>query len=96
MPAGRPSRPPEQSNFRNEISATGTMMMTELPDEAALALEFDVLAKRAGLEIPADRRAALFTGFKDLRRMTALMRQPRTAADEPAGTFSILSVTRGL
>jgi hypothetical protein len=25
-----------------------------------------------------------------------LLRQPRTAADEPAGTFSILSVTRGL
>jgi len=28
--------------------------------------------------------------------MTALLRQPRTAADEPAGTYSILSVTRGL
>jgi hypothetical protein len=31
-----------------------------------------------------------------LRRMLATMRQPRTAADEPAGTFSIQSVTRGL
>jgi hypothetical protein len=38
----------------------------------------------------------VFAGFKDLRRMVALLRQPRTAADEPAGTFSILSVTRGL
>ena len=72
------------------------MMMTEIPDEAALALEFDVLARRAGLDIPADRRPAVFAGFKDLRRMLALLRQPRTAADEPAGTFSILSVTRGL
>jgi hypothetical protein len=72
------------------------MMMTEIPDEAALALEFDVLAKRAGLDIPADRRPVVFAGFKDLRRMLALMRQPRTAADEPAGTYSILSVTRGL
>jgi hypothetical protein len=70
--------------------------MTEMPDEAALALEFDVLAKRAGLEIPAERKAALFAGFKDLRRTLALMRQPRSAADEPAGTFSIQSVTRGL
>ena len=70
--------------------------MTEMPDEATLALEFDVLARRARLDIPADRRAAVFAGFKDLRRMVALMRQPRTAADEPAGTFSILSVTRGL
>ncbi len=72
------------------------MMMTEIPDEAALALEFDVFAGRAGLDIPADRRPAVFAGFKDLRRMVALLRQPRTAADEPASTYSILSVTRGL
>jgi hypothetical protein len=72
------------------------MMMTEIPGETALVFEFDVLAKRAGLDIPADRRLAVFAGFKDLRRMLALLRQPRTAADEPAGTFSILSVTRGL
>jgi len=71
-------------------------MMPEMPDDATLALEFDVFARRAGLEIPAERKAAVFAGFKDLRRMLALMRQPRTAADEPAGTFSILSVTRGL
>jgi len=97
MHAGRQSRPPEPLNFCNDISATTrTMMMTEMPDEAALALEFDVFARRAGLDIPADRRPAVFAGFKDLRRMAALMRQPRTAADEPAGTFSILSVTRGL
>jgi hypothetical protein len=72
------------------------IIMPETPDEAALALEFDVLAKRAGLAIPEDRKAALFAGFKDLRRMLATMRQPRTAADEPAGTFSIQSVMRGL
>ena len=70
--------------------------MPETPDEAALALEFDVLAKRAGLDIPEERLAAMFEGFKDLRRMTALMRQPRSAADEPAATYSIQSVTRGL
>ncbi len=52
-------------------------MITEIPDEAALALEFDVLARRAGLDIPTDRRPALFAGFKDLRRMLALLRQPR-------------------
>jgi hypothetical protein len=61
-----------------------------------LVLEFDVLAKRAGLDIPQERKAALLEGFKDLRRMTAMMRQPRSAADEPAPTFNILSVTRGL
>ena len=70
--------------------------MPETPDEAALALEFDVLAKRAGLAITEDRKAAMFEGFKDLRRLRRTMTQPRTAADEPAGTYSIQSVTRGL
>lgn len=71
-------------------------MMTEMLDEAALELEFDALAKRAQLDIPADRRAMLLIGFKDLRQGLALLRQPRTAASEPAATYSILSVTRGI
>lgn len=65
-------------------------------DEKALEIEFDSLAKRAGLDIPASRKPAMLQGLKDIKRMTALMRQPRTAADEPAGTYSILTVTRGL
>ena len=65
-------------------------------DEQALVAEFDVLAKRAGLTIPADRKPAMLKGFADLKRMTALMRQPRTAADEPAGTYSIQTVTRSV
>jgi len=71
--------------------------MSESPaDDQALAAEFDVLAKRAGLEIPENRRPALLKGFKDLKKMTALMRQPRTAADEPAGTYVIETITRSL
>ena len=35
-------------------------MMTEISEEAALALEFDVFVRRAGLDIPADRRPAVF------------------------------------
>jgi hypothetical protein len=65
-------------------------------DDPALEAEFDILAKRAGLTVPEDRKAALMRGFKDLKRMTALLRQPRTAADEPAGTYSILTVTRSV
>jgi len=65
-------------------------------DDNALAAEFDILAKRAGLEIPDSRKPMLLKGFKDLKRMTALMRQPRTAADEPAGTYLIETVTRSL
>lgn len=63
-------------------------------DDPALATEFDVLAKRAGFPVLEGRKAALLLGYKDLKRMTALMRQPRTAAAEPAGAYSILSVTR--
>jgi hypothetical protein len=71
-------------------------MPDDAADDQALATEFDVLAKRAGLTIPESRRPALLKGFKDLKKMTALMRQPRTAANEPAGTYSILSVTRSV
>jgi hypothetical protein len=71
--------------------------MSETPaDDHALAVEFDILAKRAGLDIPESRKPALLKGYKDLKRMTALMRQPRTAADEPAGTYIIQTVTRSL
>jgi hypothetical protein len=38
----------------------------------------------------------LLQGYKDLKRMTALLRRPRTAADEPAGAYAILSVTRSI
>lgn len=65
-------------------------------DDPALAVEFDALAKRAGLDVPESRKPALLKGYKDLKRMTALMRQPRTAADEPAGTYVIQTVTRSL
>ena len=65
-------------------------------DDPALVTEFDLLAKRAGLAIPADRKPAMLKAYRDLKRMTALMRQPRTAADEPAGTYDILTVTRSV
>jgi hypothetical protein len=71
-------------------------MPDDAADDQALITEFDVLAKRAGLTIPEGRRPALLKGFKDMKRMTALVRQPRTAADEPAGAYSILSVTRSV
>jgi hypothetical protein len=65
-------------------------------DDQALATEFDVLAKRAGLDIPENRKPVMLKGFRDLKKMTALMRQPRTAADEPAGTYVIETVTRSV
>jgi len=66
------------------------------PDDAALAIEFNVFASRAGLAIPPDRRDVVFAAFKEMRGMLPLLRQPRTAANEPANCFDILSVTRSL
>ena len=65
-------------------------------DDENLAAEFDALAERAGLIIVEARRDGLLRGYRDLKRMTSLTRQPRTAAAEPAGVFSILTVTRGV
>ena len=65
-------------------------------DDQALSKEFDVLAARAGLPVLDGRKAALLQNYKDLKRMTALMRQPRTAASEPAGTYSLLTITRSI
>ncbi len=65
-------------------------------DDQALAIEFDVLAKRAGFPVIGVHRPVLLQGYKDLKRMTALMRQTRTAANEPAGAYSILSITRSV
>lgn len=61
-----------------------------------LQQEFDVLARRAGLAIPADRRAPLLEAYGDLRRMLDVLRQPRTAASEPASTYDIRTVTRAI
>ena len=63
-------------------------------DEQALNAELEILAKRAGLAIPENRKPALLQGFKDLKRMIALVHQPLTAADEPSGTYDIRTVTR--
>ena len=65
------------------------------PTDAALKLEFDCLAARAGLTVPPDRRDVVFEGFKELRAMLPLLRQPRTAASEPAGTYDIRTINRG-
>ncbi|RDJ22173.1 hypothetical protein DWF00_23595 [Bosea caraganae] len=70
--------------------------MATMPDDTALMQEFEVFAARAGLDIPGERKATLFLGFKDLRKMLALLRQPRTAAAEPAGTYSIATITRSV
>jgi hypothetical protein len=62
--------------------------------DAAVEQEFDILMTKAGVELPADRKAGIIAGYKDIRRMAALLRQPRTAADEPSNIYSLTAWCR--
>jgi hypothetical protein len=63
-------------------------------DKRAREQEFDMLMARAGAVVPADRRAGLIACCDELRRMAALVRQPRTAAAEPSNVFSLKPFVR--
>ena len=67
-------------------------MSTE--DDAYLERELDMLMAKAGATVPADRKAGILAGYRDLKRMAALLRQPRTAADETSNIYSLASFAR--
>jgi hypothetical protein len=68
--------------------------VTTTDEEAAIERELDILMARIGAEVPADRKAGVIAGYKDMKRMTALLRQPRSAADEPANIYSLVPFVR--
>jgi len=51
--------------------------------------EFDAILSVAGLDIPADLKPGVFAEAQRLRAVVALLRQPRTAANEPSNIFSL-------
>ena len=57
--------------------------------EDDLARELDMLLAKAGANVPSDLKAGLLDGYRDMKRMAAMMRQPRTAAAEPSNIFSL-------
>ena len=63
-------------------------------DDANLERELDMLMAKAGAAVPADRKAGIVAGYRDMKRMAALLRQPRTAADETSNIFSLKSFVR--
>ena len=70
---------------------------TAIPPTPAtdIETEFDALLARAGHVVPADRRARLLAGYKDLKRQVALVKQEALAAEmEPSNTFSVIPYTR--
>jgi hypothetical protein len=66
----------------------------DTPDDTALEQEFNILMARAGLVVPADRRAGSVAGFKDLRRMAVLLHEQRPATSEPSNVFSLTPFIR--
>jgi hypothetical protein len=63
-------------------------------EDASLERELDMLMAKVGAAVPPDRKAGVFAGYRDMKRMTALLRQPRTAADEPSNIYSLKSFVR--
>lgn len=68
---------------------------SEIKDSVGLAEELAFLFRRAGLEVPADRMPGIIAGYAELKDMLVLLRQPRTAANEPSNVYSLETITRG-
>ena len=47
-------------------------------DYTGVEREFDMLMAKAGANVPADRKAGVVAGYKDMKAMAKLLRQPRT------------------
>ena len=62
--------------------------------DAVLERELDMLLAKAGASVPADRKAGIVAGYRDIKRLAALLRQPRSAVAEPSNIFSLLPFTR--
>ena len=63
-------------------------------DRRALEQEFDAVMARIGAVVPADRKAGTIGCCAEVRRMAALVRQPRSAAAEPANVYSLKPMRR--
>ena len=57
------------------------------PDE--LAVEFDILMRRAGITVPAERRATVLASYSDLCDQIALLHNRYAYTDEPANVFRL-------
>jgi hypothetical protein len=57
------------------------------PDE--LAAEFDILMRRAGIVVPAERRAGVLASYADLMDQIALLHDRYAYTDEPANVFRL-------
>jgi len=68
--------------------------MVSKQEDEELERQFDVLMAKAGAKVPTDRKAGIVAGYKDMKRMSALLRQPRTEAAEPSNIYSLAGFAR--
>ena len=64
------------------------------PATAAIEVHLRQCLARAGIAVPGDRFAAMLTSYTELSGMLETLRQPRTAASEPANIYSLETITR--
>jgi hypothetical protein len=66
-----------------------------MPTPEAIETELDVLAARAGLTIPPDRRKAILAGYAEVRGMADLLRSVDIGpADEPSNVYTFDPILR--
>ena len=54
-----------------------------------LERELDMLLAKAGADVPPDLKPGLLAGYRDMKRMAAMVHQPRAATAEPSNVFSL-------
>ena len=63
--------------------------MVEAPSADALAAEFDCLMARAGITVPAQRRATVLAAYADLRGQIALLHGRYGHEAEPSNVVRV-------
>ena len=66
-----------------------------MPSPEELSAEFDTLMRRAGIVVPAERRAAVLVSYADWREQISLLHDRYTHVDEPANVFRLTAPGRG-
>jgi len=64
--------------------------------DEAIEREFDMLMTMRGVRVPPDRSAGALACYRELKRMTALIRQPRTVESEPSNIYSLKEILRSV
>ena len=66
--------------------------MTEPLSLESAEAEFDMMTTRAGVVVPADRRAALLEAFRDFREQIAMLHTRRSHVAEISNIFTLTKV----